>query len=110
MSIIKFSPEDITYLIERLNKIESELRALKMEDKVHHTAVKDGAFRVIDDSDSERLKMGKLTTGVYGIKIYDSVGGLIMEISDDAVTGVTSIAVQATAPPGPSDKDVWMDI
>ncbi|GAH24842.1 unnamed protein product [marine sediment metagenome] len=54
--------------------------------------------------------MGKLTTGVFGIKIYDSVGGLIMEISDDAVTGVTSIAVQAAAPVGPADKDVWMDI
>ncbi len=110
MSIIKYSPEDIDYLIERLNKIESELRALKMEDKAHHTAIKDGTFRVIDISDSERLKMGKLATGVFGIKIYDSVGGLIMEISDDAVTGITSIAVQATAPIGPSDKDVWMDI
>ncbi len=114
MSIIKFSPEEIDYLIERLNKIESELRALKMEDKAHHTAIKDGAFRVIDASGDERARLGKKAAGVFGLIVYDSTGDIIIEATDDAIyikgAGVNTITVSATAPPDPADKDVWMDI
>lgn len=113
MSITKYSPEDIDYLIERLNKIEAELRALKMEDKAHHTAIKEGAFRVVDSGGDERTRLGKKSTGVYGLLVYDSVGDIIIEATDDAVfirgSGQT-ISVQADAPDNPGDKDVWMDI
>lgn len=85
MSITKYSPEDITYLTERLSRVESEIRALKMEDKAHHTAVMDGVFRIIDSSGNERVKLGKISTGVYGIKIYDANGNLVQEITDSAV-------------------------
>ena len=114
MSITKFSPEDINYLIERLNRIESGLRALKMEDKAHHTAIKDGAFRVIDASGDERTRLGKKSVGVFGLIVYDSTGDIIIEATDDQVyikgAGINTITVSAAAPPVPADKDVWMDI
>jgi len=114
MSIVKFSPENIDYLIERLSKIESVLRALKMENKAHHTAIKDGAFRVIDTDGDERTRLGKKSAGVYGLIVYDSIGDIIIEATDDQVyikgAGVNTITVSAAAPPDPADKDVWMDI
>lgn len=110
MSINKYSIEYAERLGETLQRILRDVRNFKLEDKAHHTAIKDGAFRVIDADNNVRVKMGKKDTGVYGFIVYDSEGGIVMEATDDAITGLTSISVQATAPESPADKDVWMDI
>ena len=88
MSITKFSPEDVSLLAERLNRLENEIRALKMEKKAHYSAIIDGAFRIIDASDNERARLGKISTGVYGIKIYDDSGNVVQEITDSVVNAI----------------------
>lgn len=109
MGYTKYSPQDIDKLKQRIANLEQQLRNIKLEGKAHHTAIKDGALRCIDSTDVERVKIGKISTGIYGLIVYDSEGNRVLEISDYQIKGVTTITVSATEPADPADKDVWID-
>ena len=95
MSITKYAPEDISYLTERISKLEFELKALKVEKKAHHTSVKNGVFKCIDSSGKDRVKLGKMSDGVYGIIIKDSDEDTVIEVTDEhIIVGETVITVK----------------
>lgn len=110
MSYTKYSPEDIEKLKQRLAKLEQDIKQVKLESKAHHTAIKDGTLRCIDTSDINRVKIGKLDTGVYGLIVNDEEENRVLEVSDYQIRGITTIIVSATEPEDPADKDVWIDI
>lgn len=113
MSINKYSPDDLSYLAKRLKKLEDEVKALKLEKKVHFTSIKDGALRILDASSNEvarfgkdnsnygiwiregllrveddseviRALFGKISAGIYGVRINDASGNLLINLYDPA--------------------------
>lgn len=54
--------------------------------EVKKTITKNEYYDVIDDNDILRARFGKINKGIFGMKIFDSNGDVVYEISDDSVT------------------------
>ena len=60
-------------------------KSVSTEVELINALIKDGILNVKDDSNNVRIKLGKISTGVYGIKMYDANGNEVQEITDNNV-------------------------
>ena len=82
--------EDTT-LLTQLADIERRLRNLESAPQLTQSSIQDGSVRVLDASSVERFKMGKLDTGVYGVRGKDTAGAVIFEVNS---TGLSRPLIQ----------------
>jgi len=85
MGFTKYAPTDLKYLANRLRRLESDVKALKMERRVGTSAISDGRLRILDyDSKVVRAQFGKISEGLYGVRINDAEGNLLINLYDPA--------------------------
>lgn len=68
---------------ERLKQIERRLRALETAPRAPDTSVEDGSITILDTSNKERAKFGKLGTNRYGLEIFDAEGDVRLLVGRD---------------------------
>lgn len=65
-------------VLDRLDDLERRLTAMERTRWLQHASVKDGAFKVFDDNENERARLGLLSDGSFGLEIFDAAGKSVL--------------------------------
>lgn len=73
----------IADLLLRIGRLESQVETLATSPRINRSSIDGGQLVVRDASGNDRITLGDLGSGAYGVRIADDDGSVVFEVTED---------------------------